>query len=203
MSVSADLEKNPPMAMPSFPRRLAPLFFLLALFLVFPPDQVSARAEIRDIVVGNSRDDLLLYLEVDKAFRAEMEEGILNGIPVLFTFFVSLREIVDGRPGPQVTEIQFNHALSYDSLKEAFKLGFSENNLVLTVDGFEKAQALMSEVNGVKVVALSRLQPGSRYFLSVKVRLTRKNLPLFFQYLIPFWQLGDEETDWQYVEFRY
>ena len=62
---------------------------------------------------------------------------------------------------------------------------------------------MMTEVNGVKVVDLSRLKPGNDYFLSVKARLERKTLPLFFHYLIPFWKLRDYETDWHYVEFRY
>ena len=165
--------------------------------------QAAARAEIKDIVVNNSSEDLLLYLTVDKAFRPEMEEGIYNGIPASFTYFVSLREMEGGRPGKKVVSMEFDHVLSYDSLKEVFSLYFSESNTTLTVDSLAEAEALMTEVNGVKIVALTRLRPNSKYFISVKVRLERKTLPLFFHYLIPFWQLRDEETDWHYVEFRY
>lgn len=181
------------------------LFLVLALFGVFFDQEVqaAAKAEIRDIVVNNSSEDLLLYMVVDKAFRPEMEEGIYNGIPASFTFFVSLREMTDGRPGRQVVSLEFDHVLSYDSLKEVFSLHFSENNTSVTVDNLAEAEALMTEVNGVKIVGLTEIKPGSKYFLSVKVRLERKTLPLFFHYLIPFWQLRDEETDWHYVEFRY
>ena len=163
----------------------------------------AAKAEIRDIVVNNSSEDLLLYLVVDQAFQAEMEEGIYNGIPASFTFFVSLREVEDGRPGKQVLNMEFDHVLSYDSLKEIFSLYFSETNTTSTADSLAKAEALMVEVNGVKIIDLDRLKTGTKYFLSVKVRLERKTLPLYFHYLIPFWQLRDEETDWHYVEFRY
>jgi len=165
--------------------------------------RAMVRAEIKDIVVGNSSEELLLYFDLDKAFRKETEEGIVNGIPASFTFFVSLREVLDGRPGPQVAKLEFDRVLSYDSLKDVFNLRFSKDGTTLTVDTLEKAKALMIEINGVRVVELFRLKPGSTYFLSVKVRLGRKNLPLFFHYLIPFWQLRDEETDWYYVEFRY
>ena len=61
---------------------------------------------------------------------------------------------------------------------------------------------MMAEVNGVKVVDLSRLKPGGQYFLEVKARLERKTLPFFIHYLVPFWSLRDYETDWHYVEFR-
>ncbi|MCK4837937.1 MAG: DUF4390 domain-containing protein [Desulfobulbaceae bacterium] len=181
------------------------LFLVMALFSAFFGQEVraAAKAEIRDIVVNNSSEDLLLYMVVDKAFRQEMEEGIYNGIPASFTFFVSLREVADGRPGKQLTSLEFDRVLSYDSLKEVFNLHFSENNTALTVTSLAEAEALMTEVNGVKITGLAQIKPGSKYFLSVKVRLERKTLPLFFHYLIPFWQLRDEETDWHYVEFRY
>ncbi|MFO7604856.1 MAG: DUF4390 domain-containing protein [Desulfurivibrionaceae bacterium] len=207
MSVPADRKKNPLTAKSAFLFLLVPLLLLLLLlpgFFFSLEGKASAQAEIRDVVVSNSRQDLLLYLQVDKAFRAEIEEGIFNGIPVLYTFFVSLREVdPEGRPGSQVTGMEFERALSYDSLKEVFNLRFSEDNTAIAVDDFEKAKTLMTEVNGVKVVELARLRPGNTYFLSVKVRMERENLPLFFKYLIPFWQLKDEETDWQYVKFRY
>ncbi|MDF1577008.1 MAG: DUF4390 domain-containing protein [Desulfurivibrionaceae bacterium] len=205
MSVPGNLKKNPLTAKTFFLFLLVPpLMLMLYVFFAGSESKAYARAEIRDIVVSNSRQDLLLYLHVDKAFRAEIEEGIFNGIPVLYTFLVSLREIDQaGRPGRQVAGMEFAHALSYDALKEVFNLRFSEGNTAVAVDNFDKAKALMTEVNGVKVVELARLKPGTAYFLSIKVRLERENLPLFFQYLIPFWQLRGEETDWQYVQFRY
>jgi len=181
-------------------------FLLLVLVSgLFSPQgvQAGAKAEIRDIVVSNSSEDLLLYLQVEQAFKAEMVQGVLNGIPASFTFFVSLREIQDGRPSKQVASLEFDHVLSYDSLKEVFELRFSENKTSATVADLDKAKDMMTEVNGVKIVGLDQLQRDAEYFLSVKVRLERKTLPLFIHYLIPFWQLRDEETDWYYVEFRY
>jgi len=179
------------------------LIFVLMTILLSGQEALAEKAVVRDIVVSNSSNDLLLYLTVEEAFRPEMEEGVLNGIPASFTFFVSLREVVDGRPGRQIVSQEFDHTLSYDALKEHFNLVFSENNVFATAPSLEKAKELMIEVNGVKIVDLSRLKPGSEYFLSVKVRLERKTLPLFFHYLIPFWQLRDYETDWHYVEFKY
>lgn len=181
------------------------IFLLLLVCGAFFCREVPAApgAEIRDLVVNNSRADLLLYLAVDGAFQAEMEEGIYNGIPASFTYFVVLRELDKGKPGRQLVGMEFDHVLSYDSLKEVFNLFFSENNRTMTVTTLAEAEALMAEVNGARVIELKRLRSGVNYSLGVKVRLERKTLPLFFHYLIPFWQLRDEETDWHYVEFRY
>lgn len=186
-------------------RPLLRLILLLTLSTLFfcQAARAAVKADIRDIVVNNSNDQLLLYLTVAKAFRPEMEEGIMNGIPASFTFFVSLREMEDGRPGKQVVSVEFDHVLSYDSLKEVFNLRFSETNTSFSLNTLKEAKNLMTEVNGFRIVDLTQLRPDARYFLSVKVRLERKTLPLFFHYLIPFWQLRDEETDWYYVEFKY
>jgi hypothetical protein len=183
-----------------------PVFrLLLAIFILLTPAFAGGaeKPSIRDLVVNNSARDLLLYLQVADTFRPEMDEEILNGIPATFTFLVSLREVEGGRPGRQLAELTFDHTLSYDVLKEEFHLRLSEHDTDLICSDLTRAKKLMSEVNDAKVVPLSALAPGREYFLSAKVKLERKTMPPFFQYLVPFWQLGDYETDWRYVQFKF
>jgi hypothetical protein len=192
--------------MKSESRITRPVFWLLvALFSLVLPQPVSGAEQpvIKDLVVSNSTNALLLYCQVGEGFRPEMEEGVLNGIPVTFTFMVSLREVEGGRPGRQLAELTFDHTLSYDVLKEEFHLRLSENNTELTCGDLARAKMLMAEVSDARILALTALTPGREYFLSAKVKLERKTLPHFFHYLIPFWQLGDYESDWQYVQFKY
>ncbi len=58
-------------------------------------------------------------------------------------------------------------------------------------------------MNGFVVTNLENLVPDAEYILKVKARLSKKTLPLYFHYLIPFWSLGNIETDWFSLEFRY
>jgi hypothetical protein len=178
---------------------------LLALFslLAVTNDCGAENPAIKDIVVSNSNHDLLLYFQVVDVFRPEMEEGVISGIPLTLTFMVSLREIEGGRPGKQLADLTFEHTLSFNILREQFHLRFSEHGTEITSGDLARAKELMAEVTGARVLALSSLTPDREYFLSVKVKLERKTLPVFFHYLIPFWQLGDYETDWQYVQFKY
>ncbi len=185
---------------------LSATILLGALLLCFPSPadvQAAEKSMIKGMVVSNSSEDLLLNLSVENAFRPGVEEGVVNGIPALFTFYVTLREMKEGRPGKQIVSLEFDHTLSYDSLKELFLVDCSESNTSLATESFSKARDLMSEVNGARILSLAQLKPGSDYSLSVKVRLERKTLPLFFHYLIPFWKLRDYVTDWYNVEFRY
>lgn len=183
----------------------AAILLTMILFCLSPlaPVKAAEKAVIKDMVVSNSSDDLLLNLSVENAFRPGVEEGVVNGIPALFTYYVTLREMKDGRPGQQIVSLEFDRTLSYDSLKEQFVVNFSETDTSLAVEELATAKGLMTEINGVGIVELRKLNPGSAYSLSVKVGLERKTLPLYFHYLIPFWKLRDYVTDWHYVEFRY
>ena len=57
--------------------------------------------------------------------------------------------------------------------------------------------------NGVKVIALNQLVPDAPYAIHFKVILKKGTLPMGIGSLIPFTNLGDFETDWRTIEFRY
>ncbi len=161
-------------------------------------------AAIKSIVVANSSTDLLLYCAVMNSFTPEMVEGIRNGIPVTFTFFVTLEQKRAFLPDRQVVSLSFDHTLSYDSLKEVYRLTFpGESGKSVSTASFAEAKRLMEEVNGFHVVPLRSLVPDGEYALAVKARLAKKTLPLNFHYIIPFWHLWDFETDWRTARFRY
>jgi len=178
---------------------------ILLVFLGFaaPVQAAVDKAVVRDLVVANSARDLLVYCQVGDVFRPEMEAGVLNGIPASLTFLVTLQEMKGSQPGRQLAELALNHTLSYDALREEFRLNLTETPEVQSCAKLDRARKLLSEVNGAKVIALTALNPGTTYNLAVKVRLERKSLPLFLNYLVPFWQLGDYESDWYHVKFKY
>lgn len=176
---------------------------LAALLLWAGPAAAVEKAVVRDLVVANSSRDLLLYFQVGEIFRPDMEEGVLNGIPASLTFLISLRELKNGQPGRTLAELTINHTLSYDALREAFRLNLSEVQGVQSCTSLDKARKMLSEVNGAQVVGLNILRPGTEYDLGVKVRLEGKSLPLSINYLAPFWQTGEHESDWYHVQFKY
>jgi hypothetical protein len=173
------------------------------LFVLVQPVQAQDAA-IKDMIVNNSSNNLLLYLTVIEAFTDDMEKGIQNGIPATFTYYVNLYKIRKGWLDTEVDSHTFTRTLTYDNLKEEYNIVFSEkDNKSMTVKNLDDAKAVMTELNGFQVTSLDSLTPGSNYLLKVKASLAKKTLPLYFHYLIPFWRLWDFETDWHYVEFRY
>lgn len=179
------------------------LLLLIALFGWAGSAGAVEKALVRDLVVANSNRDLLLYFQVGEIFRPDMEEGVLNGIPASLTFQVVLRGLKDGQPGRELAALTINHTLSYDALREAFRLNLSEVPGVQTRTSLAQARKMLTEVNGVPVVGLDTLRPGGEYDLAVKVRLEGKSLPLSINYLAPFWKSGEHESVWYHVQFKY
>lgn len=190
------------------PGRQSRLFasFVLALSIFWGGGQGAhaQNATIDELIVTNSSTDLLLFLTVNNAFTKQMEEGIKNGIPVTFNFYVKLEKKRSTWMNQELVSLRFDHTLSYDTLKEEYSIVRSEQaGQTVRTKSLAEAKKAMAQLNGPPVSPLKALVPEAGYLLRVKAKLAEKTLPLYAHYVIPFWSLWDFETDWYTVEFRY
>ncbi|MBU0485499.1 MAG: DUF4390 domain-containing protein [Proteobacteria bacterium] len=185
--------------------RVLAVFCCGFLFLLATAGDLQAQSPIiKDLVVTNSAKDMMLYLLVEDGFVPEMENAIHNGLPATFTFYVELELVRAGWLDKEIVSLSFEHTLAYDNLKEEYLVRQTEKgDRTVVTRSLAEAKALMAEVNGLKICDLLELKPGVKYILRVKARLYEKTLPLYFHYIIPFWQFGDIETDWYNVELTY
>jgi len=175
----------------------------LLLFLAVRPCSAQ-KAAITDLVVTNSRDDLLVFFTVKDAFSKEMIEAVKNGVPMTFTYEVVLYEQRENWPDSSIAKVSIDRVMRYDSLKEEYSVSEGESeSRTLTFDNLPEAIRMMSEINGFRLLPLGRLQPGGDYILRVKALLAKKELPFKLHYLIPFYSLWGFETDWRELSFRY
>ena len=93
-------------------------WFIILVFLgsLNPVALFAQGAMVKDIAVINSNTDLLLYFRVDNAFTPEMKEGVKNGIPITFTFFVTLTETRKGWPDKEIQSHTFEQKTYLDIL---------------------------------------------------------------------------------------
>ena len=185
-------------------RGFASFLFALAIFLGGGQMAFAQNATIEELIVTNSSTDLLLFLTVNNAFTKQMEEGIKNGIPVTFNFYVKLEKKRSTWMNQELVSLRFDHTLSYDTLKEEYSIVRSElAGQTLRTKSLAEAKKAMAQLNGPPVAPLKALLPEAGYLLRVKAKLAEKTLPLYAHYVIPFWSLWDFETEWYTVEFRY
>jgi hypothetical protein len=178
-----------------FGRRFACFIFLI-LFL--PTVAVYAsEAELTNLVIKNSQDDLLIDLTVKGVFTNEMQTALLNGIPVSFTFLINLYEVHDFWFDKKIAGVTTIHKIQYEVLKKEFRIRRSwEKTGLLVTKNYEKACLLMAQIEGLSVIPLTKLKKGKHYQLTVKSELKDKKY-LFAGFPWEF------ETDWYTINFVY
>jgi len=178
---------------------------LLFLILFFVQNlAVAQEARLTGIIVTNTQDDLLVYLNVEGAFREKMKKAILSGVPTRFSFFVSLYRVRTLWFDEKITEIMVTNTVKYDSLKEEFTIKRSwEKSGTRVSKSFDEAKKLITEIDGLKIVPLKQLEKDQRYQLRTKAELSKVTLPYYLHYVLFFVSLWDFETDWYTTDFIY
>jgi hypothetical protein len=180
---------------------------LLALFLTkgegTASEQISG-PHFADIIVTTSDTHLLFFGELKNSFTPQMIEGLHSGIPLKFNFFVNLERVQSNWPDKEIISIEFNHSLSYDTLKQLYTVETEElSKKSHTVKSLEEALPLINEINGLRIVKLEELEPDQTYRLKVKADLHKKTLPFSLRTVVPFVSWWDLNTDWHSIEFMY
>lgn len=186
------------------PLPLVALFLLLFLPLLSPPPLQADEATLSDIIVTNTQEDLLVFFDIKGSFTREMEEAILNGIPTTFTIYIKLYRARTLWLDASIADIELEHNIKYDSLKNEFRVTRSEDNhSEFVFKEFDAAKRAMAEIKNIKIVPLRELNKNGHYQLRVKAELEKVRLPLYLHYVLFFVSLWDFETDWYTVDFTY
>ena len=178
---------------------------LLCIVIMLQPAMVYAQdATLKNIIVTNTRDDLLIYLTVEGAFRENMETAISSGVPATFSFFVNLYQTRSFWFDKNITELEILHTIKYDTLKTEYVVERSwDGNNQRVLKSFGEAKKLMAEIDSLKVVELNRLEKGNQYQIRAKAKLSKLTLPFYLHYVLFFVSLWDFDTDWYTIDFIY
>ncbi len=161
-------------------------------------------ARLENIIVTNTRDNLLLYLTAKDAFPPKIIKAIQSGVPATFTYYINLFLVRGLWFDKKIADIQVTHTMKYDSLKKEYTLTRSwEGNRPIVVKDLSEAKKLMTEVDSLQVVPLSRLEKGQQYQIQAKAQLNKMTLPFYLHYVLFFVSFWDIETDWYTIDFIY
>lgn len=177
---------------------------VLLSVLVLSSSARAEKASLKDIMVTNTMDHLLVYFSVTDCFTEDMIKAIDNGFKTTFTFFIKLNRVRGLWLDNEVADLKVKHEIHYDNLKRIYHVTLSEkDNKVISVKDFDEAKALMSEIVALKVCELNRLRKGSHYKVSMMAELDKIRLPLHLHYVFFFLSLWDFETEWYTMDFKY
>lgn len=171
------------------------LLFLVLLLTAKPA--FSGDAELTNLIIRNSNDQLQVDLVIEGIFTEEMKADVSKGIPVNLTFLILLYEVRDYWFDDKMVSKTAMHDVRFDVLKKEYEIRRSwEKKISLVVKDFENAQSLFSEIKGFDVIALKRLKNGKHYQLGIKSELSENKAHLTG---LP-WEF---DTDWYTINFIY
>ena len=183
--------------------RLVRCTLLLVVFLI--PTAVAAQeARLKNITISSADDKLLVSLEVEGAFTQDVMEAILKGVPADFSFFIKLYRSRSWWFDEELADLDITHTIKYDNLKKEFSVyrSWIDKKPIIT-SSLAEAQALMTEIKGLPIIDLNRMQKNEQYELRAKAQLSKMTLPFYLHYVFYFVSLWDFETDWHSVVFVY
>ena len=162
-------------------------------------------ARITDVIVTNTRDDLILYFKVEGCFTEDLQQAILSGVPTTFAFVASLVRVRHFWKDKNLASLELRHTVKYNNLKNEFVITRSEDNgRSIVVNSLGEAKIIMAEVENVRIAKLNGLERNHRYQVRIKAELRKITLPLRLHYVFRFFLfLWDFETDWYTTDFMY
>lgn len=183
-------------------RKISIIF--LCILLVMQNAVFASEARLTNIIVTNTRDDLLVFLNVEDAFNDKIKKAVLKGVPATFSFYITLYQARNMWFDSKMADIKIIHTIKYNNLKKEFVVTRSwEKDKPSVAQSFEEAKNLMTEINSLKIIPLGSLQKGSQYQIRAKAELGKLTLPFYLHYILFFVSLWDVKTDWYTIDFIY
>jgi hypothetical protein len=183
-------------------KRSAIGILIILLASIYPSNQAQGvEAFIEGFHIGGGKKNVSISFSVTNCFNQKMEEAIQAGIPTTFNFFVKLYK---KRPliwDNKIVAHRFRHTLTYDTLKDTYRIWLEEKGEEVQAKDLEKAKYYMQRVDVFAVVKGRELTPGN-YKFAIKAEIDPVKLPLSLEGILFFVSLWDFETDWYYRTMR-
>lgn len=177
---------------------------LLFLVTAAAPAAGAAHPSLNNITVSSTSEDLLLHLSLEGSFSEVVRQSVLSGKTTSFAFRFQLSQVQDFWLDQTIADLSVIHTIKFDNLKKEFTVRRSWTGYEAEVTpSFEEAQRWMNQIEGLKIVPLSRMEKGARYELRAKAEVSKKILPFHLHHVLFFVSFWDEQTDWYIVEFVY
>jgi hypothetical protein len=177
----------------------------IVLFSLLPSFTFAEEtAVIENIKLANTRDDLLIYFDVKKAFTPKISQAVLNGIPSTFSFYITLYKTGSSWFDKKISDIEIKSTLKYNPLKKEFSiLRPWKNDKTIVTPSFKEAKSLMTQLDNLTIIPLNQLVKGDKYQLRIKAELDKVTLPLSLHTVFFFVSFWNFETNWYLINFTY
>jgi len=180
-------------------------FFYSSALLSF--SLAAEEASFTDIFVSAQRgNELLVVTRLKGCFTPKIEAAILAGVPTSFTFVAELCETRPWWLDRKIMKVTELRTIKYDLIKKIFYVTTGNSPEPLTFHDFDAAKRAMSEYSIIIPLEenFKKLAKNSQhYYVRMKAKLDKVQLPLKLEYLLFFVSLWDFETAWYHYPVNF
>ncbi len=179
---------------------------LLTIISLFTYNNIyaSKNAVLENIIITNTKYELIIHLNVKGAFSSKIQKIIQSGMPVTFSFIITIGKVKNWWFNKTLDKFTITNTIKYNNLKNEYIVTrLWDNKEPVIVKSIKKAQKLMSEIKDINIAHLNKLEKGQKYHIQSKAMLSKLTLPFKLHYIFFFVSLWDFETDWHTIDFIY
>ena len=165
--------------------------FLSTLFHFSVNDSYGAEGRLTQLTIDKNQVEA--SIKAEDCFNYDLEEMILNGIPVKFLFDVKLYCQSSYWFDREISSLRINHVIKYDTLKDLFTISYSDKTKPpVEVDDLAEAELLVTSANNLLIETQKVLNLKKDYYITYKVKIKadteNSHLPLYLDYLLKLFQ---------------
>ena len=178
-------------------KSVSAVYVFFIIFCILASSTNLSAAELANVVVRNSADELLIDIKLIGVFTEEMKAAVSKGIPIDIAFSVSLYEAHNFWFDKKIIGKTAIHQIRFDTLKKEYKIRRSWEKRGFRVEKDPgEAQRILSEIKDFEVIRRKRLEKGAHYQLRIKSELQDRS----YVFSGTPWEF---ETDWYTINFIY
>jgi hypothetical protein len=162
---------------------------------------MGEEAKIKDILIESTARHMSVYARVVDCFTKDMDSAIMAGVPTTFTFYLDVYQRRSYWFDKKITNTVIQHTIKYDQVKKIYLVSSDRTKQTTGFQDYNAAKEAMSDLSGVDVIPITDLTKNRTYYLRMKAKLKKVQLPLHMEYIFFFVSVWDFETDWYVKEF--
>jgi hypothetical protein len=178
--------------------------YLIISFLFINNFAFANKPKITNIIIADSKQHLLFFLNVEEAFNEKICRRIDSGIPISFSYILKLHKVRTLWIDKEIANIKLTNTIKYNGLKKEYTVTKSWSDAKPYVTkSFAEAKRFMTKIDGFKICTIDKLEKGQEYKAKVKAEFSKVTLPLYLHYVLFFVSFWNIETNWHTVDFIY
>jgi hypothetical protein len=160
--------------------------------------------KLANLDIFNNLNNLQVYVNIQGAFQDKINKYILIGMPASISFYITLYKVRDMWIDEKIADLEITHKINYNALKKEFiiRRSWEKENLRITNNFFE-AQQLMSNIDHLKIVSLSRLEKDWKYQIRIKAEVSKDTQSSYLPKVHNYASKWSLETQLYTIDFIY